>query len=62
VRVTATVIREIVKGKDAKGCVLLSDTLRHGYKMTYGQIWRMVSNVTGINQADWDELLQEGEQ
>jgi hypothetical protein len=61
VRVTANIIRNIVKGKDTKGCVLLADTLRNGYSMTYGQIWRMVSNVTGISQADWDELLREGE-
>jgi hypothetical protein len=61
VRVTATVIRDVVKGGNARGCARIAETLRFEYGMDYGKIWRMVSNVTGINQADWDELLREGE-
>ena len=60
-KVTANIIRDIVKGEDAKSCVKLADTLRMDYGFTYGRIWRMVSNVTGISAADWDELLYEGE-
>jgi len=59
--VTANLIRQVVEGEDAKGCVIVADALRaHGFN--YSRTWRMVSNLTGISQADWDELLQEGEQ
>ena len=58
-RVTANIIRDAVKGEDAHTCGKIAETLRFDYGMKYGQIWRMVSNVTGISQADWDELLQE---
>ena len=60
-RITANVIRDTVKGGNARGCVRIAETLRFEYGMDYGKTWRTVSNVTGISMADWDALLQEGE-
>lgn len=60
-KVTANIIRDAVKSEDAKICGKIAETLRFEYGMTYGRIWRMVSNVTGISQADWDELMQEAD-
>ncbi len=60
-RITADTIRTAVNSGNGKLCGKIAETLRFEYGMKYGQIWRMVSNVTGISQADWDELLQEAE-
>lgn len=60
-KVTANIIRDAVKSEDAGICGKIAETLRFEYGMTYGKIWRLVSNVTGISEADWDALLQESE-
>lgn len=53
-------IRHAVSTEDGKLAVKISDYLR-GKGMNYGQVWRTVSNVTGIDGPDWDALLYEGE-
>lgn len=60
-KVTANIIRDTVKGGNARACVRIAETLRFEYDMDYGKTWRMVNNLTGISMADWDELLREGE-
>lgn len=59
-KLTANIIRDVVNGKDATMCVKIADTLRMS-GFNYGRIYRLVSNVTGISEADWDALLYEGE-
>ncbi len=60
-KITANIIRDVVSSGNARGCVRIAETLRFEYDMDYGKTWRMVSNLTGISQPDWDALLQEGE-
>jgi hypothetical protein len=61
-KITANIIRDAVKNEDAWTCGKIAEALRLDYGFNYGRIWRLVSNATGINAADWDALLYESEE
>lgn len=60
-RVTANIIKDAVRNKDGRVCAAIAETLRFEYGFDYAKTYLYVSKATGISEADWDELLQEGE-
>lgn len=50
-------IRDAVANDDAAAVGRIADDMR-GRGFTYSRTWRLFNNVTGINAADFDELLR----
>ena len=59
-KITGNLIRQVVCEEDAKGCAQVAEAMKMiGY--TAAEIERMVKSVTGIDAAEWDELVRVGE-
>jgi len=54
------VVHDAINQKDAKEVGRIADILRRS-GMNHGETWRFFSNITGIEMAEFDELLYEAD-